>query len=153
MFIQGETWLHYTQKQVVSYVTMPASLQVSLNISVICSVRASGVGVGICSMVFHHVVKVNFCIFNHRMCAQEYFEMDHAEPVPNVDVQKPSHHVFYLPMHDACICTCWTSILDGNAGRQCWTAMLDGNASAHAPCHTLCYYRGCGTGVSLLQQV
>ena len=101
MFIQGETWLHYTQKQVVSYVTMSASLQGSLNISVICSIRASGVGVGICSMVFHHVVKVNFCIFNHRMCAQEYFEMDHAEPVPNVDVQKPSHHVFYLPMHDA----------------------------------------------------
>ena len=29
---------------------------------------------------------------------QEYFEMDHAEPVPTDDMQKPSQ-VFYLPMH------------------------------------------------------
>ena len=30
---------------------------------------------------------------------EEYFEMDHAEPVPADDVHKPSHQVFYLPMH------------------------------------------------------
>ena len=30
---------------------------------------------------------------------EEYFEMDHAEPVPTDDLQKPSHQVFYLPMH------------------------------------------------------
>ena len=30
----------------------------------------SHVWVGICSMVFHDVVKENFYIFNYRMCAQ-----------------------------------------------------------------------------------
>jgi len=30
---------------------------------------------------------------------EEYFEMDHAEPVPTDDLQRPSHQVFYLPMH------------------------------------------------------
>ena len=30
---------------------------------------------------------------------EEYFEMDHAELVPTDDMQKPSHQVFYLPMH------------------------------------------------------
>ena len=29
----------------------------------------------------------------------EYFTMGHAEPVPTVDLEKPPHSVFYLPMH------------------------------------------------------
>ena len=30
---------------------------------------------------------------------QEYFDMKHAEPVPTADLEKPTHSVFYLPMH------------------------------------------------------
>lgn len=30
---------------------------------------------------------------------EEYFTMDHAEPVPAVDLEKPPQSVFYLPMH------------------------------------------------------
>ena len=30
---------------------------------------------------------------------EEYFEMDHAEPVPAADLKKPPEKVFYLPMH------------------------------------------------------
>ena len=30
---------------------------------------------------------------------EEYFTLGHAEPVPVVDLQKPPHRVFYLPMH------------------------------------------------------
>ena len=29
----------------------------------------------------------------------EYFDMEHAEPVPVADMEKPSHSTFYLPMH------------------------------------------------------
>ena len=30
---------------------------------------------------------------------QEYFDMQHAVPVPAVDLEKPESEVFYLPMH------------------------------------------------------
>ncbi len=30
---------------------------------------------------------------------EEYFDMGHAEPVPQSDLDKPCHKVFYLPMH------------------------------------------------------
>ena len=30
---------------------------------------------------------------------QEYFQMEHAEPVPTADLEKSQHEVFYLPMH------------------------------------------------------
>ena len=30
---------------------------------------------------------------------QEYFDLGHAEPVPNADLEKPEQAVFYLPMH------------------------------------------------------
>ena len=30
---------------------------------------------------------------------EEYFEMNHAELVPSVDLEKPASEVFYLPMH------------------------------------------------------
>ena len=30
---------------------------------------------------------------------EEYFELDHAEPVPEADLDKPCKDVFYLPMH------------------------------------------------------
>ena len=30
---------------------------------------------------------------------REYFELQHAEPVPTPDLDKPQHRVFYLPMH------------------------------------------------------
>ena len=30
---------------------------------------------------------------------EEYFSLSHAEEVPVVDLQKPTHDVFYLPMH------------------------------------------------------
>ena len=30
---------------------------------------------------------------------EEYFKMGHAEPVPDVDLDKPQQSVFYLPMH------------------------------------------------------
>ena len=30
---------------------------------------------------------------------QEYFDMKHAEPVPTANLEKPTHSVFYLPMH------------------------------------------------------
>ena len=30
---------------------------------------------------------------------QEYFDMKHAELVPTADLKKPTHNVFYLPMH------------------------------------------------------
>ena len=30
---------------------------------------------------------------------QEYFDMKHAELVPTADLEKPTHSVFYLPMH------------------------------------------------------
>lgn len=30
---------------------------------------------------------------------QEYFELEHAEPVPQTDLDKPQYSVFYLPMH------------------------------------------------------
>ena len=29
----------------------------------------------------------------------EYFDLNHAEPVPHHDLEKPPHEVFYLPMH------------------------------------------------------
>ena len=29
----------------------------------------------------------------------EYMDLGHAEPVPFEDLEKPPHHVFYLPMH------------------------------------------------------
>lgn len=32
------------------------------------------------------------------MVIQEYFKLNHAEPVPANDLDKPQHHVFYLPM-------------------------------------------------------
>ena len=35
--------------------------------------------------------------FNDVM--QEYFDMQHAEPVPTADLEKPESEVFYLPMH------------------------------------------------------
>ena len=34
-----------------------------------------------------------------RNVMEEYFQMDHAEPVPTVDLEKPQHEVFYFPMH------------------------------------------------------
>ena len=30
---------------------------------------------------------------------EEYFELGHAETVPQVDLDKLPHEVFYLPMH------------------------------------------------------
>ena len=30
---------------------------------------------------------------------KEYFQMEHAEPVPTADLEKSQHEVFYLPMH------------------------------------------------------
>ena len=39
----------------------------------------------------------DFEMFNSVM--QEYFEMEHAEPVPTADLDKALQNVFYLPMH------------------------------------------------------
>ena len=41
--------------------------------------------------------KNEFSTFNSVM--QEYFDLGHAEPVPNADLEKPEQAVFYLPMH------------------------------------------------------
>ena len=30
---------------------------------------------------------------------EEYFQMEHVEPVPTADLKKPQEKVFYLPMH------------------------------------------------------
>ena len=41
--------------------------------------------------------KAQFDEFKEVM--EEYFEMDHAEPVPMTDMKKPFNEIYYLPMH------------------------------------------------------
>ena len=43
------------------------------------------------------ILKGHFREFESVM--DEYFEAGHAEPAPKVDLEKPTHSVFYLPIH------------------------------------------------------
>jgi len=56
---------------------------------------------------------------------EEYFEMDHAEPVPTDDLQKPSHQVFYLPMHAVMESSTTTKVFDASAKSSTGVSLND----------------------------